>query len=160
MKNQNIMDNKNENQNKELTASRFEIEQQLNQFIGNLKVEGMSTEGKKSLVRLKLKLTEILKDIEQFRKTTLDSIDKPENYDELKEAASKDNATEEVKAKFAEAEKEYGNKFGEIALPYFNEIVTMPFDFISESDFDALVEHNDINLVFGYEYIYNKLVKK
>ena len=34
------MENKNENQNKELTASRFEIEQQLNQFIGNLKVEG------------------------------------------------------------------------------------------------------------------------
>ena len=45
------------NTNNILKASRFEIEQQLNPFIGNLKVEGISAEGKLSLVLLKLELS-------------------------------------------------------------------------------------------------------
>lgn len=143
-----------------MKASRFEIEQQLNPFIGNLKVEGISAEGKLSLVLLKLELSKVIKDIEDFRKTTLESIDKPKNYEELEQAANKEDATKEDKEAFKKVQDEYNSKFVEVALPYFNEIVDIPFDFISKDDFKEVVKHNDANVVFGYEYVYNKLVKQ
>ena len=143
-----------------MKASRFEIEQQLNQFIGNLKVEGLSADGKLALVMLKLEMSKITKDIEDFRKKTLDSIDKPKNYDELKSKAESKEATAEDKEAFKNAEEEYTKKFAEVALPYFNEVIDVPFNFISEDDFKELVKHNDVNVIYGYEYIYNKLVKQ
>lgn len=146
-------------ESKVLKASRFEIEQQLNQYIGNLKVEGLSADAKLALVKLKLEMSSIIKDIEDFRKKTVESLEKPDNYEELQEAAQKEDATEEDKAAFKKVEDEYNAKFVEIALPYFNEIVEVPFDYISKEDFYELVKHNDVNVVFGYEYIYNKLVK-
>lgn len=152
-----------ENENKEikeLKATRFEIEQQLNQYIGNIKVEGLSKEAKLALVKLKLEMSDVVKDIEEFRKTTIESIDKPDNYDELKEKASSEDATQEDKDKWNKVEQEYNKKFVDIALPYFNEEVSLPFDFLSKEDFYKLVENNDVNVIYGYEYIYNKLVKK
>lgn len=152
-----------ENENKEikeLKASRFEIEQQLNQYIGNLKVEGLSADAKLALVKLKIELSNVTKEIEEFRKQTIESINKADNFDELREAAQKEDATEEEKQAYKKVEDEFNNKFVEIALPYFNETVEIPFDYISKEDFYELVKHNDVNVVFGYEYIYNKLVKK
>lgn len=152
-----------ENENKEikeLKATRFEIEQQLNQYVGNIKVEGLSKEAKLALVKLKLEMSDVVKDIEEFRKTTIESIDKPDNYDELKEKASSEDATQEDKDEWNKVEQEYNKKFVDIALPYFNEEVSLPFDFLSKDDFYKLVENNDVNVIYGYEYIYNKLVKK
>lgn len=143
---------------KAIKASRFEVEQQLNQFVGNLKVEGMSADAKLALVKLKIELSKVMSDIEDFRKKTLDS-NKPEKYDELKELSEKETATDKDKAAFKVVSDEYNKKFGEAAIPYFNTVIDIPFDFISESDFYAIVEHNDINVIFGYEYIYSKLVK-
>lgn len=150
----------NTEEKKVLKASRFEIEQQLNQYIGSLKVEGLSSKAKLALVKLKIELSKIVEDLDNFRKKTLESIDKPENYDELKSAAEKEEATKEDKEAWSKVEKEYNEKFAEVALPYFNEVVELPFDFLTEEDFYTLVEHNDVNVVFGYEYVYNKLVKK
>ena len=144
---------------KAIKASRFEVEQQLNQFVGNLKIEGMSADAKLALVKLKIELSKVMSDIEDFRKKTLGSINKPEKYDELKELSEKENATDKDKAAFKVVSDEYNKKFGEVAIPYFNTVIDIPFDFISESDFYAIVEHNDINVIFGYEYIYSKLVK-
>lgn len=143
-----------------IQASRFEVEQQLNQFVGNLKVEGMTPKAKLALVKLKIELGKITEDINDFRKKAVESIEKPENYDEYKEAAEKEDATDETKAAFKVLEDAYNKKFSEMAIPYFNHIVSIPFDFISPSDFYTMVEHNDINVIFGYEYIYNKLVKE
>lgn len=150
----------NTEEKKVLKASRFEIEQQLNQYIGSLKVEGLSSKAKLALVKLKIELSKIVEDLDNFRKRTLESIDKPENYDELKSTAEKEEATKEDKEAWSKVEKEYNEKFAEVALPYFNEVVELPFDFLTEEDFYTLVEHNDVNVVFGYEYVYNKLVKK
>lgn len=150
----------NTEEKKVLKASRFEIEQQLNQYVGSLKVEGLSSKAKLALVKLKLELSKVANEIDDFRKKTLESIDKPENYDKLKEAASKENATKEDKEAWSKVEKEFNDKFVEVALPYFNETVELPFDYITEEDFYTLVEHNDVNVIFGYEYVYNKLVEK
>lgn len=150
----------NTEEQKVLKASRFEVEQQLNQYIGNIKVEGLSGKAKLALVKLKIELSKIVDAISDFRKKTIESIDKPDNYDELKAKAESEDATTEDKEEWHKAENEFNNKFAEIALPYFNETVEIPFDYITEDDFYTLVEHNDVNVVFGYEYIYNKLVKK
>lgn len=150
----------NTEEKKVLKASRFEIEQQLNQYVGSLKVEGLTSKAKLALVKLKIEMSKIVEDINDFRKKTLESIDKPENYDELKSAAEKEEATKEDKEAWSKVEKEYNEKFAEVALPYFNEVVELPFGFLTEEDFYTLVEHNDVNVVFGYEYVYNKLVKK
>lgn len=150
----------NTEEKKVLKASRFEIEQQLNQYVGSLKVEGLTSKAKLALVKLKIEMSKVVEDINDFRKKTLESIDKPENYDKLKEDASKEDATKEVKEAWSKVEKQYNDKFVEVALPYFNETVELPFDFLTEEDFYTLVEHNDVNVVFGYEYVYNKLVKK
>lgn len=150
-----------EKENKEvLTASRYEIDQQLNTYIGNIKVEGLSSTAKLALVKLKLELSKIEKEIEEFRKQTLDSTKKPDNYDKLKEAADKKEATDKDKEAFKKVEEEYNKQLMDILVPYFNERVEIPFEFITEDDFYKLVEHNDVNVLFGYEYIYNKLVKK
>lgn len=144
----------------ELTVTRFEAEQQLEHFIGNLKIEGMSVEGKKAIIHLKLKLSEIIKQINEFKETTMKSVDKPENFDKLKEDAERSDATEEQKKQFKEAEEGYNKKLAEVLVPYYNEVVNVPFEFLSDSDFDVIIEHNNIDLVYGYEYIYNKLVRK
>lgn len=147
-------------ENKVLKASRFEIEQQLNQYIGSIKVEGLSNKAKLALVKLKIELSKIVEEISEFRKKTIESIDKPKNFDKLKAAAESDKATAKDKEAYNKVEEEYNKKFADIALPYFNEIVEIPFDFITKEDFYTLVEHNDANVVFGYEYIYNKLVEE
>lgn len=150
----------NTEEKKVLKASRFEIDQQLNQYVGSLKVEGLSGKAKLALVKLKLEMSKVVDEINDFRKKTVESIEKPENYDDLKAAAEKEDATQEDKDAWSKVENEYNTKFTEVALPYFNEVIELPFDFITKDDFYTLVEHNDVNVVFGYEYIYNKLVKE
>ena len=137
-------------ENKTLKATRYEIEQQLNQYIGNIKVEDLSTDSKLALVKLKIELSKVISEIEEFRKKTIDSIEKPDNFDELRENAQKEGATKEDKEIWEKVEKEFNDKFVEIALPYFNEVVELPFDYISEEDFYTLVKHNDANLIFFF----------
>ena len=144
----------------ELKISRIEAEQQLNQFVGNLKVEGMSADARLALVKLKLELTKLIKENDEFRETTRESIEKPANYDELEKASNTDNATQEDKDAFKTVQEEYNKKLIEVLYPYLSAEVTLPFDYISEKDFYELVKHNDVNIVYGYEYIYNKLVKQ
>ena len=144
----------------ELKISRIEAEQQLNQFVGNLKVEGMSADARLALVKLKLELTKLIKENDEFRETTRESIEKPDNYDELEKASNADNATQEDKDAFKAVQEEYNKKLVEVLYPYLSAEVTLPFDYISEEDFYELVKHNDVNIVYGYEYIYNKLVEK
>lgn len=141
----------------EIKASRFEIEQHLNQFIGSLKVDNLRPEAKVILVKLKIELSKVMKDIEEYRKTTIDSLNKPSTIDELQ---NKSERTKEEQEELDKLNKEFNNKFVEVALPYFNEVVSMPFDGITEEDFNILVRNNNMDSIFGYEYIYNKLVKQ
>lgn len=144
----------------ELKITRIEAEQQLNQFVGNLKVEGMSSDARLALVKLKIELTKLIKENDEFRETTRESIEKPTNYDELEKASSADNATQEDKDAFKTVQDEYNKKLIEVLYPYLSAEVEIPFDYLTQEDFYELVKHNDVNIVYGYEYIYNKLVKQ
>ena len=143
-----------------LKITRLEAEQQLNQFVGNLKVEGMSADARLALVKLKIELTNIIKQNDEFRETTRESVVKPENYDKLEKVANDEKATQADKDAFKTVQEEYNKKLIEVLYPYLSAEVEIPFDFLSEADFYELVKHNDVNMVYGYEYIYNTLVKK
>ena len=123
-----------------MELTNFEVKQ-LNLFTDTLLVTGMSTEGKISLVTLKPKLRKIANEIAEFEKTTADSI-RPENVEDL---------SEEDKAKL---DKDYSD----IIVPFYNTTVKIEFDLLSKEDFYKLVEHNNIEKLIGYEYIYTKLV--
>ena len=123
-----------------MELTNFEVKQ-LNLFTDTLLVTGMSTEGKISLVTLKPKLRKIANEIAEFEKTTADSI-RPENVEDL---------SDEDKAKL---DKDYSD----IIVPFYNKVVEIEFDLLSKEDFYKLVEHNDIEKLIGYEYIYTKLV--
>ena len=123
-----------------MELTNFEVKQ-LNLFTDTLLVTGMSTEGKISLVTLKPKLRKLANEIAEFEKTTADSI-RPENVEDL---------SDEDKAKL---DKDYSD----IIVPFYNTTVEIEFDLLSKEDFYKLVEHNDIEKLIGYEYIYTKLV--
>lgn len=123
-----------------MELTNFEVKQ-LNLFTDTLLVTGMSTEGKISLVTLKPKLRKIANEIAEFEKTTADSI-RPENVEDL---------SEEDKAKL---DKDYSD----IIVPFYNTTIKIEFDLLSKEDFYKLVEHNNIEKLIGYEYIYTKLV--
>ena len=123
-----------------MELTNFE-DKQLNLFTDTLLVTGMSTEGKISLVTLKPKLRKIANEIAEFEKTTADSI-RPENVEDL---------SDEDKAKL---DKDYSD----IIVPFYNTTVEIEFDLLSKEDFYKLVEHNNIEKLIGYEYIYTKLV--
>ena len=125
-----------------MELTNFEVKQ-LNLFTDTLLVTGMSTEGKISLVTLKPKLRKIANEIAEFEKTTADSI-RPENVEDL---------SDEDKAKL---DKDYSD----IIVPFYNTTVEIEFDLLSKEDFYKLVEHNNIEKLIGYEYIYTKLVNK
>lgn len=123
-----------------MELTNFEVKQ-LNLFTDTLLVTGMSTEGKISLVTLKPKLRKIANEIAEFEKTTADSI-RPENVEDL---------SDEDKAKL---DKDYSD----IIVPFYNTTIEIEFDLLSKEDFYKLVEHNNIEKLIGYEYIYTKLV--
>ena len=123
-----------------MELTNFEVKQ-LNLFTDTLLVTGMSTEGKISLVTLKPKLRKIANEIAEFEKTTADSI-RPENVEDL---------SDEDKAKL---DKDYSD----IIVPFYNTTVEIEFDLLSKEDFYKLVEHNNVEKLIGYEYIYTKLV--
>ena len=123
-----------------MELTNFEVKQ-LNLFTDTLLVTGMSTEGKISLVTLKPKLRKIANEIAEFEKTTADSI-RPENIEDL---------SDEDKTKL---DKDYSD----IIVPFYNTTVEIEFDLLSKEDFYKLVEHNNIEKLIGYEYIYTKLV--
>ena len=123
-----------------MELTNFEVKQ-LNLFTDTLLVTGMSTEGKISLVTLKPKLRKIANEIAEFEKTTADSI-RPENVEDL---------SEEDKVKL---DKDYSD----IIVPFYNTTIKIEFDLLSKEDFYKLVEHNNIEKLIGYEYIYTKLV--
>ena len=123
-----------------MELTNFEVKQ-LNLFTDTLLVTGMSTEGKISLVTLKPKLRKIANEIAEFEKTTADSI-RPENVEDL---------SDEDKSKL---DKDYSD----IIVPFYNTTIEIEFDLLSKEDFYKLVEHNNIEKLIGYEYIYTKLV--
>lgn len=149
-----------ENEDKKvIKATRYEIESQLNNFVGSIKVNGLDKDCKLALVKFKIKLGEIVEEITEFRKKTVEGTVKPEGYDDLKQKIDDKKATNEEKAEFEKIEAEYNKELGDVLLPYLNETIDVEFDGITEDSFWKIVENSEVEIIFGYEYLKKKLVK-
>jgi hypothetical protein len=139
--------------------TRYEADKYLNEFVGKIKTTALSNDVVYSLVKFKIELTKVIEDINKFRKELIVSIPAPEGFEALRSKANSDDASEEDKNEFAKVENEYNSKLSEVAIPYFNEVIKLEFIGLSEAEFKSIIEAKDLDVVFGYEYIYNKLVK-
>ena len=144
---------------KEIKATRFEIEQQLNPVVGLINPFGLDKNDKFALFDLKIELSKIMDNIYDFRERTANRIDKPDNFEDIRKQAHSSDATEEVKEEWKKMLQDYNEKFASAAVDFYNTIESIPFGFISKVSFQKLMERNDFKLG-EYEYIYNKLVKK
>lgn len=90
---------------KEIKATRFEIEQQLNPVVGLINPFGLDKNDKFALFDLKIELSKIMDNIYDFRERTANSIDKPDNFEDIRKQAHSSDATEEVKEEWKKCYK-------------------------------------------------------
>jgi hypothetical protein len=139
--------------------TRYEADRYLNEFIAQIKTNKLESETIYSLVKFKIELSKIIEDISKFRKELLSAIPAPEGFETLKNKAAAEDATVEDKEEFKKVENKYNEELSKAAIPYFNEVQKIEFTGLSEEEFKSIIESKDLDAVFGYEYIYNKLVK-
>jgi hypothetical protein len=139
--------------------TRYEAEKYLNAFISQIKPAALSGDVVYDLVKFKLELTKVVEGIEAFRKELIKTVPSPENLASLRADAQKEDATEEAKALLKSTEDNYNEELSKIAIPFFNEVVSVPFKGLSEEDFKEIVKAKELDSLFTYEYLYNKLVK-
>lgn len=145
---------------KQLEATRFEVEQHLNNMISSIKLNGLSKEVKIALFNLKLSISKVMEDLNKFREEAIKNLDKPEKFDELRDKIKNEAATEEEKEEFQKMAKELDAEFSQIAVPYYNTVIKLDFDRIDGDTFKEQFMSNDSDLkLFEYEYLYNKLTK-
>lgn len=139
--------------------SKFEIKVLFNPSLDGVKLNEVSKEDRIKLIKLKIELGRIAKELEDYTKTVIESF-KDDEFKKLEEAAQKDNATEEDKKKFEEFQNNINTKINEVCMEEYNKIVDIKDAKISEDTFFNTISQADINTLGGYEYLYNKLVKK
>lgn len=145
---------------KQLEATRYEVEQRLNPMISVLKLNGFEGDVKIALFNLKLELTKVVEEINKFREAAIKNLEKPENFEELRDKAQAENATAEDKAEFQTVAEKLDKEFSEVAVPYYNTVIKLDFDCIDETVFkEQLVNSNNDLKLFEYEYLYTKLTK-
>jgi hypothetical protein len=144
---------------KVIRFTRFEVEKYLNEFVSTIKTNGLDGDVVYDLVKLKIELTKEVSKIAEFRKTLISTVNAPDGWDAIKaKVDSKEELTEEEQVLRGRLEAIYNEELSKVALPFFNEVLTIPFNGISEDDFKAIVKNKELDSVFGYEYLYNKLV--
>lgn len=139
--------------------SKFEIKMLFNPVLDGAKLNEVSKEDRVKLIKLKIKLGETAKELEAFEKTVADSF-KDAKYKKLEEASTSPEATDEDKAKFAELKDKLTPKMNELLVEEYNKEIEVECEGVSEETFFGALIETDLTALGGYEYLYNKLVKK
>lgn len=142
-----------------IKLSKFEIKMLFNPVLDGVKLTGVSKEDRISLIKLKIELGKIAKELEEFEKVVIESF-KDDNYKSLEQEASKEDATEEDKENFKKLQEEVNKKINESCIEEYNKEVCIECDPISSETFFNVISTVDLTALGGYEYIYNKLVKE
>lgn len=131
-------------ENKEISTlcTRYEV-MRLSEFLSGVRGIGkISSEDRVNIVMLKIALSSIIEDIDNFKKISTETL-----------------LTKDI-SEFSEVEKEeIDTKFKEMLLPYINEQVELKYTQISKDSFKLLIAELTIDEINLYEYFYKKLVK-
>lgn len=146
-------------ENNIIKFSKFEIKMLVNPALDGVKINEVSKEDRVNLIKLKIQLGKINKELQDYEKTVIDSF-KDDNYTNLESKANSSEATDEDKQKFEELQKEINSKINEILIEEYNKEVEVECEPISEETFYKTITTVDLTALGGYEYLYNKLVKQ
>lgn len=141
-----------------IKLSKFEIKVLFNPALDGMKLNDVDKEDRVKLIKLKIELGKIVRELEEFEKTLVESF-KDDEYKSLEESSNKEDATEETKEEFKKLQESINKKINECAVEEYNKTVDIDFDGISEDTFYKVASTIDLAALGGYEYIYNKLVK-
>lgn len=139
--------------------NKFEIKMLINPALEGVKLNDISKEDRIKLIKLKIQLGKISKDLQDYEKTVVDSF-KDDNYTNLESKANDKEATEDDKKNFEELQKEINAKINEILIEEYNKEVEIECEPIEEDTFYNAISTVDLTALGGYEYLYNKLVKQ
>lgn len=142
-----------------IKLSKFEIKVLFNPALDGVKLNDVDKDDRIKLIKFKIELGKIVKELEEFDKTVVESL-KDDHYKELEEASNKEDATEKTKEEFKNLQESINKKINECAIEEYNKEVELDFDGISEDTFYKTMSTVDLTALGGYEYIYNKLVKQ
>lgn len=143
----------------ELTFSKFEVKVLFNPAMDGVKLIDIDKEDRIKLIKLKIELGKVAKELEEYEKTVVESF-KDETYKQLEEGSTKEDATEEIKKEFKELQESITAKVNEVCVEEYNKEIHITCAAISEDTFFKFISTVDLVSLGGYEYIYNKLVKK
>lgn len=139
--------------------SKFEIKVLFNPALDGVKLNDINKEDRVKLIKLKISLGKIAKELEEYEKTVVESF-KDEAYKNLETKAQETEATEEIKEEFKKLQDEITTKVNEICIEEYNKEVSIESEYICEETFFQAISTIDLAALGGYEYLYNKLVKK
>lgn len=141
-----------------IKLSKFEVKVLFNPALDGVKLNDVDKEDRIKLIKLKIELGKIVRELEEFDKTVVESL-KDDHYKSLEEDSNKEDATDEVKEEFKNLQESINKKINECAIEEYNKEIELDFDGISEDTFYKIMSTVDLTALGGYEYIYNKLVK-
>lgn len=137
--------------------AKWEIKMIFNTAISSVKVSDVSKEDKINLIKLKIELGKIDTQIKEYEKTVVESL-KTDEYNAAEQSAQ--SGTEEDKTKFKDMQLKLEKDASEICMTLYNEEVSIECKHLSEETFYQIADLFDIQMLGGYDYLYNKLVKK
>lgn len=139
--------------------SKFEIKMLFNPALDGVKLTDIEKEDRIKLIKLKIQLGKIAKELEEYDKAVVESF-KDSEYTSLEEKANSTDATEEIKKEFEELQQKINTKINETCVEEYNKEIDIESEHISEDTFFKAISTVDLVGLGGYEYLYNKLVKK
>lgn len=144
---------------KGLEFAKWEIKMIFNQALSGIKVNDIKKEDKLNLIKLKIELGEYASKLQEYEKSVIDAL-KNDEYIQAEKAAQSADASNEVKSKFEELMHNLEKEANDTCMKEYNTIVTIDCEKLSKDVFYCIADTIQLELLGGYDYIYNKLVKK
>lgn len=139
--------------------AKWEVKMIFNAALSSIKINNISKEDKINLIKLKIGLSKVQSELETYEKSVVESL-KNDEYAEYEKAVQEVGATEEAKVKFKELQKELEKSANEICMEEYNKEVSIECAHLTDETFYMIADSFDMQMLGGYDYIYNKLVKQ
>ncbi|MDD6209109.1 MAG: hypothetical protein PUB21_00715 [Bacteroidales bacterium] len=128
----------------------------LNDLLGQSKLGKMSGAGKSAVIRTKIKLGRISKEVEEAKQEAINSLRTPE-FDRLN-SKERSELTSEESAELANLMEQMNRDFAQVLNPILMDEADIEWSKISADDFDAFCEVNDFN-VAQLEFLMENMVE-
>ena len=141
-----------------ISFSKWEVKVIFNNALASVKVNNLNAEDRINLIKLKIGLGKAAASIQEYEKTVVESL-KDDTYTDAEKAAQSPEASDEDKEAFAKIQSKLEKDASEACMSEYNDAIRIPCKYLTEETFYSIAEYFDMQMLGGYDYIYNKLVK-